>query len=93
MTFGRNIFANKKEQARFVTTVRSLPDASMAVVHPNPYLQASLVDYLDGSSVGIWIAEPDRAILVPRRKCTSHSLQRLCDHIFESFEEGEITDL
>jgi len=89
----KEIFQNRAENARLVAVLRQLNGISISVLHPNPYLQASIVDFDDGSGYTLWVTDPASLILVPQQKATASSLQRICDHICEHFSEGVISEI
>jgi hypothetical protein len=92
VTYKRDIFSNKKENYRLIQALKSLPDCSVAVVHPNPYVHVSILDYMDGSNCDIWVTTGNAVMIVPRDKATGQSTRRICDHICDQFEEGEVVE-
>ena len=92
LSYRRNVFENKRENYRLIEVVKNLPDCSVAVVHPNPYVHVSVLDYMDGSNYDIWVTTSDSVMIIPREKATGQSVQKACDHICELFEEGEVME-
>ena len=92
ITYDQEVFSDKQQHGRLIRVITSLPNASFAVFHGNPYLHGTLVDYTDGSSYDIWIATATSILIVPKAKATSHSLSRLCNHICDRFEEGDVRE-
>ena len=92
VTFEANVFANVAENAKFVEAMRSMSAASISVVHGNPYIHMSLIDYLDGSTFDIWAVEEDRLVIVPQMKASIPSIKRLINHIFDNYAEGRMSD-
>lgn len=88
--FGQAIFDKPEKNKYLVEALKKLNDLSISVIHGNPYLHASIVDLLDGSSYDLWVLSQTRLILVPQLRATTHSLNRICDHITTKFREGEI---
>lgn len=86
------MFKDKAQNLRLLDTLERLPNSALSVFHPNPYLHASLVDYADGSSYEVWVTSPDSILIVPKRKATNESIQRLCNHICDKFEEGDVRE-
>jgi hypothetical protein len=64
--------------------------SGIAVLHENPYVHVSLIDFLDGSAFDIFATTPYAVTLIPQVDASAFSLNRLCNHIFENFREGEI---
>lgn len=93
VAYGHDVFNDKRQNARLIGVLEKLPDAELAVLHPNPYLHASLLDYSDGSSYEIWVTDPSSILIMPKRRATVQSFGRVCDHICDNFEEGEVRDL
>ena len=90
--FGCAIFDSPKKNKQLVDALKELTNSSISVIHANPYLHASLVDFLDGSSYDLWVLSQDRIIIVPQMRATYFSLNRICDHIFRKFREGNVKD-
>jgi hypothetical protein len=93
LTFQHQVFARKEAQHKLANVLKDYPKSSVNVVHPNPYFHASVIDYVDGSSVSVWVTEQNNVLLVPKKKSSSHALQRLSDYIFDRFEDGELAEL
>lgn len=91
--FGKPIFSDKSNNHRLINALRKMPNSSLSVFHANPYLQASMIDYGDGSTYRIWVLSEDSMIIVPQMRATVGSLQRLFNHIGERFMEGKISEL
>ena len=88
--FGQAIFDKPEKNKYLIEALKKLNDLSVSVIHGNPYLHASLVDLLDGSSYDLWVLSQTRLILIPQLRATTNSLNRVCDHITTKFREGEI---
>jgi len=92
IAYDQDVFADKKQNHRFIGILEKLRDVSISVLHPNPYVHVSLVDYLDGSSYDIWVTDPSRILIVPGTKASASSMGRLCDHICDQFDEGVVAE-
>jgi hypothetical protein len=92
INFRRDQLADEEERAKLVEAMRLLNKASMSVVHSNPYLQLSVIDYLDGSTFDLWVLNPRELIIVPQLKGTVSSIRRLVSHVFDNYAEGYIED-
>ncbi len=92
INYKEDIFADKYQNHRLIKTLSRFKDSCISVFHPNPYLHASICDYLDGSSYEIWVTTSSSILLIPRYKATAQSIERVCNHICDEFEEGIIEE-
>ena len=90
--FGYAVFDQPKKNKQLIDALKELTNSSVSVIHGNPYLHASIVDFLDGSSYDLWVLSQNRLILVPQLRATYSSINRICDHIFRKFREGEVKE-
>jgi len=90
LVFGRPVFDNRDNMRQFTETLMRYPRATKALLHSNPYLHASVADFLDGSSLDVWILSATRVLLIPQAKASVAALQRLTEYIFSEFREGEV---
>jgi hypothetical protein len=86
------LFSDRRNNHRLISVLEACPNSALSVFHPNPYLHASLIDYHDGSSYSILVTTASGILIVPERKATAQSLSRICDHICDNFEEGEVVE-
>ena len=89
--FGREIIAGE-EETRLVEAIKLQPKTSVSIVHRNPYIQASVVDYVDGSIFDLWVLNPRELIVVPQLKGTISAIRRLIANIFNNYAEGTVKD-
>jgi hypothetical protein len=92
VNFGREQLADEEERIKLIEVMRLLDKASLSVVHSNPYLQLSVIDYLDGSTFELWVLNPRELIIVPQLKGTVAAIRRLVSHVFDNYAEGNIED-
>ena len=85
-------FYDRKQNRRFIEAVQGMKYTSVGIYHANPYINMSLVDHMDGSTLEIWVMSPDKITIVPQMRTTQASLSRLITHIFEKFQEGEVIE-
>jgi len=83
-------FTDRKENKKFISAIQSLKAASVSVLHSNPYIHLSIIDYYDGSILDLWVLSKDKIIIIPQLKGTFQSIKRLVNHIFDNYGEGEI---
>ena len=85
-----NLFEDVKENKRFIGQMQKLSSASISVIHGNPYIHISVLDYWDGSAFDVWVLTADKIIIVPQLKGTMPAIKRLVNHIFDNYAEGDI---
>lgn len=90
--FPRDQFSNVEENARFIGSVRKLDNASISVLHGNPYIALSVVDYADGSTFDLWVLNPRELVIVPQLKSTVLGIKRLVSCVFDNYAEGSIRE-
>jgi len=91
--FEKPIFRDKSNNKRLKVALKKMPHSSLSVFHANPYFQASMIDYRDGSTYRIWVLSENTLTIVPQMRATVGSLQRLFNHIGERFMEGKIVEI
>lgn len=74
------------------TALRSLPSVSCTTLHGNPYYHAVMLDYSDGSTYEVLVADDSSITVLPQGRATVNSLQRLCSMVFSEFREGELSE-
>jgi len=84
--------AEDDQRLRFVQAMRRLPNASVSVLHGNPYVHLSVLDYYDGSVFDVWVLSGSEITIVPQMKGTIPAIKRLVKHVFDSYGEGRIRD-
>ena len=75
-----------------ISALRDLNDSSLTVYHSNPYMHASILDFEDGTTADVFITSDQTISIIPGFEASRSSLTRICNHITESFQEGEITE-
>lgn len=90
--FGTDNFAEVSENEKFINTIKQLKAASTSVLHGNPYIHLSVIDYYDGSSFDLYVLSASKLFIVPQMKGTVASIKRLINHIFDTYAEGVIKD-
>jgi hypothetical protein len=84
-------FSEVEENTRLIQAMRKLRTASVSVLHGNPYLHLSLLDYFDGSAFDLWVLDERRIILVPQFKASVAAIKRLVNHIYDDYAEGNLS--
>jgi hypothetical protein len=90
INFGQEIFEDKSNHGQFIQMLSSLEDLSVSVMHGNPYIHLSILDYIDGSTCDIWVVDSKQLLIVPQLHSSIISLKRIVNHIFDNYAEGEI---
>lgn len=90
--FSANQFKDTEENARFITAVRKMDNASVSVLHGNPYISMSVVDYSDGSTFDLWVLNSDELVIIPQLKSSVPAMKRLISCVFDNYAEGIIRD-
>lgn len=86
------IFKDKNQNKHLIDALKKIKNSSVSVLHANPYLHVSYVDYNDGSSCDIWVLSENKISIIPQIRSTPAALERLCEHIFTGFREGVVKD-
>jgi hypothetical protein len=89
--FDTDQFGEVEENKRLIQAMRKMRTTSVSVLHGNPYLHLSLLDYLDGSAFDLWVLDDRRIILVPQMKASVAAIKRLVNHIFDDYAEGRLS--
>lgn len=90
--FGEEQFLEISENAKFIQAMRQLKTASVSVLHGNPYIHMSVIDYYDGSTFDLWVLNSNHLVIVPQMKGSISAIKRLINHVFDTYAEGEIKD-
>lgn len=88
--FGQTVFNDRNDNLAFLSALDFMSRSGIAVLHENPYVHVSLIDFFDGSSFDIFATSPGVVTIIPQVGASAFSMNRLCNHIFESFREGRV---
>lgn len=83
-------FAEVSENQRLIQSMRRLKAASISVLHGNPYVHLSVLDYFDGSAFDIWVLDQQKLVIVPQLRVTVAAIKRLVNHVFDDYAEGKL---
>jgi hypothetical protein len=92
LDFGSDIFKSTSDLHNLSDSIRTMDKASVSLMHNNPYLQLSVVDYIDGSTFDLWVVNQREMTIVPQIKATVPGIRRLINHIFQSYAEGQVKE-
>lgn len=90
--FAEKLFDQDENVRAFLRTLEGIKHGEVTLYHRNPYLHASFFDFFDSSEVDVFLDTSDSLVLVPQFDSTRSSLFRLCQKIFEGFEEGVLAE-
>lgn len=90
--FEEPIFKDKNNNVRLIEILKNLTHTANSILHDNPYVHVTLIDYIDNSNFEIWVLSNNRISIVPQTVCSMSSLNRLCNHISKEFQEGTIKE-
>lgn len=85
-------FQDVSENEKFIAALKYLKKASVSVLHGNPYIHLSVIDYFDGSTFDLWVLNSNQLVIVPQMKASIFSIKRLINHIFDKYAEGAIRE-
>jgi len=85
-------FRDLEENRRFIKAMRRLKTASVSVLHGNPYIQLSIIDYFDGSVFDLWVLDERQIVIVPQLKGSVAAIKRLINHVFDDYAEGDLSN-
>ena len=92
ITFDQGQFDDVAEDQTLIHALRSMPTASVSVLHGNPYIHLSTADYFDGSVFDVWVVDSRELVIVPQMYASVGAIKRLVNHIFDTYAEGEVKD-
>lgn len=90
--FEADQFHDVQENRRLIQAMRLLKSASVSVLHGNPYVHLSVLDYVDGSAFDLWVLDHRQLVIVPQLKASIAAIKRLINHIFDDYAEGRLLD-
>ena len=90
--FEHDQFQDVEENHRLIQAMQLLRGTSVSVLHGNPYVHLSILDYHDGSAFDLWVLDRQRLIIVPQLKASIPAIKRLINHVFDDYAEGRLLD-
>ncbi len=75
INFQDEVFKEKANHKNFIQMLSLLNDTSISVLHGNPYIHLSIIDYIDASSYDIWVLDSKQLLLVPQLRSSIISLK------------------
>jgi hypothetical protein len=88
--FEENQFSEVSENQRLIQSMRRMKAASISVLHGNPYVHLTILDYIDGSAFDLWVLDQQKLVLVPQLKVSVAAIKRLVNHVFDDYAEGNL---
>ncbi len=91
ISFGRNVFVESSRVSELLKALTNEGKFTVAVLHANPYLRATLTDFADGSTMDLYITSPREASIIPGFGASIPALSRLARVLSERIGEGIIS--
>jgi hypothetical protein len=88
ISFSKPVFDTVETVREFVSVLVKYPNAMYSVQHGNPYAQATITDFGDGSSFEVWAVPPAQIVLVPGLAASPAAFERIVHYVFDTFREG-----
>ena len=85
-------FEDPSDNKKLIEALRRLRSSSVSVLHGNPYINLSVIDYIDGSTFDVWVLNNADMVIVPQLSCSINGLKRLINHVFDNYAEGDILE-
>ena len=79
--FAADLLAKTDERKRLLAALGRMANTSQSVIHANPYLHVSILDYIEGTSCDLYVLSGNRISIVPQTQTSATSLTRLYTHI------------
>lgn len=92
ISFNYPALASREQVKLLSNALKSMPSVSFTTLHGNPYFHAVLLDYSDGSTYEVLVANDSAITVLPQGRATVSALQRLCSKVFSEFREGELIE-
>lgn len=90
ISYGKDVFKGVNDNLRLVRALANLDRSGIAVLHRNPYLHVSMIDFVDGSTFDVFSSGSKEISIIPSAGCSVNAFSRLTEQIFKDFHEGEI---
>lgn len=92
IVFNRDVFASAEDNLRLIRALANVDRSGLAVLHKNPYLHVSILDFYDGTTFDIFATGSNRISIIPGYRSSVHALSRVTEQIFKDFQEGSIEE-
>lgn len=92
LKFDRALFDRTENVHALLTALSRIRHSDYTLLHRNPYLHLSFFDFFDASEFDILVDAADSLVIVPQFESSLSSLFRLCQKIFDKFEEGTVAE-
>jgi hypothetical protein len=92
LTFEKPLLTDAANIRSFLEVLGRIRHGEFTLFHRNPYLHLNFFDFFDASAFDVVVESTESLVVVPQLDSSLPSLFRLCQKIFEQFEEGVVTD-
>lgn len=90
--FPVDLLAHTDSRRHLIAALSRMPHTSQSMIHENPYIHISILDYTEDTSCDLYVLSPNRICVVPQTNSSATSLARLYSHISRQFAEGRVRD-
>lgn len=88
--FEQDALMSRESHTRLVDSLAAESKLSVCAFHLNPYLNLSVTDLTDGSSMTLVSDVPDEMYVMPGRRCTPGAVSRVLDSVYAQFAAGRV---
>ena len=92
IVYDRDVFTSAEDNLRLIRALANVDRSGLAVLHKNPYLHVSFLDFYDGATFDIFATGSNRISIIPGYRSSVHALSRITEQIFKDFQEGSIEE-
>lgn len=92
ISFDVALFDQTENVRAFLNMLSGIRHSEFTLFHRNPYLHLSFFDFFDASEFDVVVDAANSVVIIPQFQSSLSSLFRLCQKIFEKFEEGTVSE-
>lgn len=81
---------DRESHERLLDTIARLPRLGVSAFHLNPYLQLTVLDYENGSTMDLFSNDPAQVVFLPGPRCSGASILRVSNQIYSEFASGKL---
>jgi len=89
-TFDSSRLGDRESHEQLLDTIAQLPRLGVSAFHLNPYMQLSVVDYEDGSTMDVFSDDPSYVVFFPGPRCSSATILRVSSQLYSEFASGRL---
>jgi hypothetical protein len=88
--FEQNELMTSESHDRLVKALAGITQLSVCAFHSNPYLNLSVTDLSDGSSMALISDAADRMYVTPSQRCSPGAVSRVLNSVYTAFAAGRV---